>query len=171
MCWNMVSLHAHKRFFFLFVFFLFCCLIVYGLHNSVPCKRQLEWISYQKTWSGNQNVCQFPYFLSISSTVVLHVAHCFYMLLGFFSHCNAECSLNIFKPEGVKGFSLEFLELKAASQQTQQINLGLDSWLTWFASCIVVMRIPFNEGLLLILCIGHCEGQIFSLPSCSTTEC
>lgn len=104
------------------------------LRNSVPCKRQLEWISYRKTWSGNQNVCLSPYFLSISFSVLLHVALCFSHFIRIFSHCSAECSLSIFKPERMKEFSLEFLE------------------------CIVVMRNPSDEGLLFVLCIGHCVG-------------
>lgn len=91
---------SEEIFFFCLWLYFSCCTTLFLARDS---HELTEWISCQKTWSGNQNVyLLFPYFLSISLTVVLHVAHCFSHLVRIFSHCSAECPLNIFKPERVK---------------------------------------------------------------------
>lgn len=53
--------------------------VFFILLNSFQCKRQLEWISYQKSWC---NMSKSPYFVRISFSVVLHVIQCFSCLFG-----------------------------------------------------------------------------------------
>lgn len=145
--------------------------------NSVQCKRQLELISYQKSWSDDQNVCKSPRFLRIAFTVVLHVTQCFSCLFGFFLIVVQDVAYTYLIQRAWNSLLQNFfffyfnqswklfsiwgkLSWKRPDSKCRKKNLeGLDSCFIWFVYCIVAVSrwgIRLTQVLLFVLYIGHC---------------
>lgn len=139
--------------------------VFFILPNSVQCKRRLELISYQKTWSDNQNVCKSPYFLRIYFNIVLHVTQCFSCLVGFFLIVVQDVAYTYLIRRAWNSFLQNYFFFnrnwrlfsicgrlswrRPASKCSKKNVAGLDSWLSWFdllhCGCFQ-MRNSFDEG-------------------------